>query len=402
MAIGEAATDTGEQALDRLLALALDDPGLLTRLRNHPDRESFAKAIVAAAMEHGIHLSADTLDTATCSDPLGLSRWTSSPAIDAHAPPDGSLPIAAHWWEGQFCVDWADFGDKPLGEPFFEDSIRRAMRDPFNKMFQFRSSLQKLVERTESNPGLEPSGFIFHMSRCGSTLVSQMLAALPENVVISEAAPIDAVLQLRFTDDDTHVRLLRAMVGAFARKRTGRERHCFIKLDSWHTLALPLFRRAFPSVPWIFLYREPGEVIASQLQQRGIQTVPEYISPAMFGLEAIPLEAPEDYCARVFGKTCEAVLEPFAQGGGLLVNYAELPGALWTKIMPHFGVDLAQSDRAAMAERAVRDSKSPGMPFLAEDDRARKAAITKAHTASAAMGGIYRELEALRCGPSAT
>lgn len=28
-------------------------------------------------------------------------------------------------------------------------------------------------------PGPEPSGFILHMSRCGSTLVTQMLAAVP-------------------------------------------------------------------------------------------------------------------------------------------------------------------------------------------------------------------------------
>jgi len=33
------------------------------------------------------------------------------------------------------------------------------------------------------------------MSRCGSTLVAQMLAALPQAVVISEAAPIDEVIQ---------------------------------------------------------------------------------------------------------------------------------------------------------------------------------------------------------------
>ena len=40
------------------------------------------------------------------------------------------------------------------------------------------------------------------MSRCGSTLVSQMLAALPQNIVISEAAPIDAVVQLNRAQPD--------------------------------------------------------------------------------------------------------------------------------------------------------------------------------------------------------
>ena len=40
---------------------------------------------------------------------------------------------------------------------------------------------------------MRPSGFIFHMSRCGSTVISQMLAALAEHVVVSEAGPIDAL-----------------------------------------------------------------------------------------------------------------------------------------------------------------------------------------------------------------
>jgi hypothetical protein len=36
-----------------------------------------------------------------------------------------------------------------------------------------------------------PDGFVFHMSRCGSTLVAQMLAVVPDHVVVSEAEPLD-------------------------------------------------------------------------------------------------------------------------------------------------------------------------------------------------------------------
>ena len=63
------------------------------------------------------------------------------------------------------------------------------------------------------------------------------------------------------------------MVSALAQPRRG-EQALFVKLDSWHTLALPLFRRAFPSVPWVFLYRDPVEVPVSQLEAAGIQTDP--------------------------------------------------------------------------------------------------------------------------------
>ena len=55
--------------------------------------------------------------------------------------------------------------------------------------------MSALEELNERSAGLAPSLFLFHVSRCGSTLISQMLAALPQNVVISEAGPMDAILR---------------------------------------------------------------------------------------------------------------------------------------------------------------------------------------------------------------
>ena len=53
-----------------------------------------------------------------------------------------------------------------------------------------------------------------------------------------------------------------------------RFRDYFVKFDSWNTLDLALIRRAFPDVPWIFLYRDPVEVIVSHMRQRGSQMIP--------------------------------------------------------------------------------------------------------------------------------
>src|SRR2546430_2644461 len=134
-----------------------------------------------------------------------------------------------------------------------------------------------------ARPPVRPSGFIFHMSRCGSTLLTQMLAALAHNIVISEASPIDAVVRAPHVrpalSDDQHALWLRWMIGALGQPRSGNERHYFIKLDCWHTLALPLFRRAFPDVPWGFLYRDPVEVLVSQLRMPGPQIIPRMLGP---------------------------------------------------------------------------------------------------------------------------
>ena len=49
--------------------------------------------------------------------------------------------------------------------------------------------------------------------------------------------------------------------------------------------SLGTVRRAFPDVPWVFLFREPVQVLASHLRQRGAHMVPGAIDPALFGLD---------------------------------------------------------------------------------------------------------------------
>src|SRR5206468_1319466 len=82
----------------------------------------------------------------------------------------------------------------------------------------YTTPIDKLAEWLQEHPGLRPNGFIFHVSRCGSTLVSQMLAALAQNVVISEAPPIDAVVRACHVRPDLsldqHAQWLRWMIEA--------------------------------------------------------------------------------------------------------------------------------------------------------------------------------------------
>ena len=102
---------------------------------------------------------------------------------------------------GQIFVDWAHFAGRQPTEAFFHNSIRRAINRPFNRVFRYRMSLGDLFEQGLQELLPVPNGFIFHMSRCGSTLVSQMLAAHPNHTVISEASPIDEIVRTRRADD---------------------------------------------------------------------------------------------------------------------------------------------------------------------------------------------------------
>jgi hypothetical protein len=240
------------------------------------------------------------------------------------------------------------------------------------------------------------------MSRCGSTLVSQMLAALPSNIVVSEASPIDTVVQAnRWRPDlneDRQALWLNSIIGALGQKRSGNEQRYFVKLDCWHTLALPLFRRAFPAVPWVFLYRDPVEVLVSQLRIPGTQMIPGGFGPDLYGLErSYGPGTAEDYYAQVLAKVVEPIVQHYSGGGGLLVNYRQLPDAFFTAILPHFGVACGEADRAAMTQAARFDAKSPGFEFESDSGSKQQAATPIARAAAQRwLGDLYRRLEALR------
>jgi hypothetical protein len=289
---------------------------------------------------------------------------------------------------------------KQLTEPFFEESIRAALCDVFARQSRYRMMLDDFVAGADDVDALTPSGFIFHMSRCGSTLVAQMIAASTINLVVSEAAPIDAAVQIaRSMDDDDAVRLLRAMVAAYGRPRAGNERNLVFKLDSWHTLALPLFRRAFPHAPWVFLYRDPVEVLVSQMRQRGTQMVPQLLAPQYFGLDAGETVADEAYCARVLAAICDAAIAHATLGGGIAIDYRDLPGAVEERILPHFGIFASAEQRALMHAAARRNAKAPFETFVGDSERKRNEASDAVRRAAERhLGAVCERLARLGGG----
>jgi hypothetical protein len=289
-------------------------------------------------------------------------------------------------------LDWVWFGQQRLAEPFYAESLARASSGARQRV---STPLAALADQSRQPGGLEPSGLIFHMSRCGSTLVSRMLAASEANIVVSEAPPIDGVLRSGLPEADRIV-LLRAMARALGQVRNPGESRLFIKLDSWHARALPLFRAAFPSTPWAFVYREPAAVMVSHVRRVGMQLVSQLVPPAFYGLDAGGQTWGAGYSAQVLGAICEAAAQS-CDDGGLLVNYDELPQALWTRVLPHFGWTPSAEQRAAMAKVAGFDAKAPDARFV-PDTEAKRLAITSEIEAAVQrhLAGVYARLEALR------
>jgi hypothetical protein len=290
----------------------------------------------------------------------------------------GWLPMSVVWEGAQPVVEWCHFGERRFTEPFFRSTVGRCMRHPFNLLFVRRTPIATLMDWQEASPGLPPRGFIFHMSRCGSTLVSQMMAALPQNVMISEPPAIDAILNAKFrgASDGQRIAWLRGMFSALGQAWQGNERNLFVKFDACHALHLPLIRRAFPDVPWIFLCREPVEVLVSHMNSRASYLVPGMTDLRLPGLDLVAAMQmpPEVYCARVLGQICTAALEAL-RTGGRVIDYTQLPDVVCSSLAEYFGIAATPSDLDRMRAAAQFDAKSPTM-FFAPDAAKKKNTAT--------------------------
>ena len=318
-------------------------------------------------------------------------------------PRDGWVPFRVDWHGPAPEVQWCRIGNRRFAEPFFEETLASVMAEPFASAFRRVAPIDDLTDPDVEAASATPTGFVFHMSRCGSTLIAQALAALPGNVVISEAGPIDAVLRanerLAGLDDRRHLAWVRGMVLALGQRRNPCESRLFVKFDCWHTLALPLIRRAFPDVPWIFVYREPVEVIVSHLRNVATQMMPGIKPPGWFRMdltEALALPT-EEYIARVLAAICGAALEHSNLGGGMFVNYRDLPDATWDAVSEHFGVRWSSDEVAVMREAARLDTKNPGQTFR-DDTLAKQAEADDLvrRLADTWLGPLHDRMEAIR------
>lgn len=384
----------------RLRAMILADEALADRLAPIEDRGVFAAAAAESGRGAGITITADAILAAGRRDPLGLERFAEAEVTMTRWPGRNWLPAAIVQAPGGLAIDWLHFGDIVLGDSFFDMSLRRARRLPINALLRVCTPLGVLADPPPSDAAEPPDGLIFHMSRCGSTLVSQMLAAMPGGIVASEPPPLDTIVQMAHSHPEVpleqRVALLRGMAAALGRDRFGNRRHYVIKTDSWHSLALPLFRAAFPDTPWLFLFRDPTEVMVSQVRIRGLQTVPGTELDPVFAIpDALSLSG-EDYIARVLNRVTQAAVDNAEIGGGLFVDYADLPDAVERLILPHFGI-AADADSLGAARAAAQwNAKSPSFAFEPDAEGKRRDAGEAVLAATAAhLDELHRELTAL-------
>jgi len=289
----------------------------------------------------------------------------------------GWRPIRFYIAKGQVMVDWIRLLDEPLREPFFQHGIQSHMLRPFHLAFRRQTPLSDLLAWHEQSPGLDPSLVIFHVSRCGSTLITQTLAESAHHLQLSEPGPVDFLVRQALSsgliDEVQVVRALRAWTSAWAQRCDSDSpplQSMSIKLDAWNTDKAPLFAKAWPDAPWVFLTREPLSVLVSQMRERAFFLIPGMAGCGVDGLSPheLALMPPELYCARVLGNIYEAMAREFAPSRALLLDHSQLPEAIESQVLPHMRWQVSAEERARMCERASRHGKHPHQVFVPDTE----------------------------------
>ena len=188
---------------------------------------------------------------------------------------------------------------------------------------------------------LDLKGVVFHESRCGSTLAANSMMALnPEkHRVYSESSPPAMALR-RCAEDysdcskDGAANLLKDVIYLMGRSNDPKEENLFFKFQSVTSRTMEIFRIAFPTTPWIFLYREPVEVMMSQLKVPRISQaicvrsknssplIKSFIKKSEYSFRDL---VDEEFCAIHLATLCESAIRNLedAEGVGLAVKYTE-------------------------------------------------------------------------------
>lgn len=281
------------------------------------------------------------------------------------------FPVDATIRDGKPQIEWLKMPEATFREAFFHQTVERA-REGNRSLF---TDLELLLQTAKVDPSRAPSGFIFHSSRCGSTLVANACKALDSSRVIAEAPVIDKLISRLLTDAEPgtnkeliYLSLVRAAVQLLARDTSGAVGRYFVKFACTSLLHVKALRRTWPNVPFLILFRNPIEVTVSNLRDR-----PEWMSvdsnpaaaAAIVGVDVKQLVGMtnEEFCARALGRFYAAAERISSDHLTRLVDYSQLSLETITSILQFFGARPSTAEIAAIERSLLSHSKDPARAF---------------------------------------
>ena len=283
--------------------------------------------------------------------------------------------------EGQLQCHWLNTYGERFTEPFFDETILKLRSIQLqHSTLSSVSDLATMKEWANDLNEVVPAALIFHISRCGSTLISQLLVTSDKHIVLSEVPFFDDILRLPYKEpgfDQAAINeFLTCAIKYYGQERASLEAHdehpepqLYIKTDSWHIFFYEQLRKLYPSVPFILMYRSPDEVFRSHKKIPGMQAVCGLIESQVFGFKPGEMDDkhPDIYLAGVLESYLKRYLEiAETDDQFLLLNYNESPLPMIKKIASFTNTTLSEEDLATMEERSRYHSKKPGERFTEE------------------------------------
>jgi hypothetical protein len=290
-----------------------------------------------------------------------------------------------------------------LSDPFFQQTVERAKANGKAELF---TEFDALLQLEQSLDSVEPTGFIFHSSRCGSTLMTNACRAIAGSIVLSEANAIDKLIARFITDSDgikesLYSVFLRATVRALAQRRNGNEQHLLVKFAACSFAQIERITRIWPRVPWIFLYRDPIETIVSNLADvpPWLKDTDRRVLASIIGASPNDMSL-EELCARTIGSLYSKA-HSLANENSMLLNYNQLSVPVISSVLKFFKVSPAAEELETIARAGSVYSKelSGTRTFAADADAKQKLASDRVREMAAAWAiEPYRQLEQKRLG----
>ena len=186
---------------------------------------------------------------------------------------DDNIQLAGHWLPYRYhaksrCIYWC-LTDGHAAEPFQDQALSRYRQTVLvNQFITPNTALSSLSAQAQRVKSITPAGFIFHLSRCGSTLLSGCLSELETTCVLSESPVLTEILLDHNLDKAQQQHYVQQLINLQASLFPQRQ-DVVIKWNAWDIFYWNLLRRVYPEVPSVFLVRNPLEVLASHQGSAG-------------------------------------------------------------------------------------------------------------------------------------
>ena len=280
------------------------------------------------------------------------------------------IPVTLIEKDNEIYFEWIYLADLKYADPFFDETLAKCKSHAYNsKPFKVISTVKNLIDWSNELISVELKSLVFHVSRCGSTMLSQSLASSSENVMISEAPIIDQILRSDLFSLDKKTMLIHSIIKLLGQKRFPEQRHLIIKLDAWHIFKASYLRSIFLEMPFALLYRNPTEVLKSHQKMMGMHMVPNVLPSNVFGISPKEINEVsfEQYGALVLEKYFQGFLDFYKTDQNVvMLNYNEGMKAVVEKFIGFIKVDYSNAELEKIYDRLKRHSKNESVVFAGD------------------------------------